>query len=48
MNNLKIKTVIDDHGSVPAYSRDDDAAVDLRASESCYSKPVPFDLSIQA
>lgn len=38
MNNLTIKTVIDDHGSVPAYSRDDDAAVDLRASESCYIK----------
>lgn len=36
MNNLTIKTVIDDHGSVPAYSRDGDAAVDLRASESCY------------
>ena len=38
MNNLTIKTVIDDHGSVPAYSRDGDAAVDLRASESCYIK----------
>lgn len=38
MNNLTIKTVIDDHGSVPAYSREDDAAVDLRASESCYIK----------
>lgn len=38
MNNLTIETVIDDHGSVPAYSRDDDAAVDLRASESCYIK----------
>lgn len=38
MNNLTIKTVIDDHGSVPAYSRADDAAVDLRASESCYIK----------
>lgn len=38
MNNLTIKAVIDDHGSVPAYSRADDAAVDLRASESCYIK----------
>ena len=38
MNNLTIKTVIDDHGAVPAYSRDGDAAVDLRASESCYIK----------
>ena len=38
MNNLTIKTVIDDHGAVPAYSREDDAAVDLRASESCYIK----------
>lgn len=38
MNNLTIKTVIDDRGSVPAYSRDDDAALDLRASESCYIK----------
>lgn len=38
MNNLTIKAVIDDHGSVPAYSREDDAAVDLRASESCYIK----------
>lgn len=38
MNHVEIKTVIDDHGNVPAYSRDDDAAVDLRASESCYIK----------
>lgn len=38
MNHVEIKTVIDDHGSVPAYSRDGDAAVDLRASESCYIK----------
>lgn len=38
MNNLTIKTVIDDHGSVPDYSRNGDAAVDLRASESCYIK----------
>lgn len=38
MNNLTIKTVIDDHGSAPAYSRDGDAAVDLRASENCYIK----------
>lgn len=38
MNNLTIKAVIDDHCSVPAYSRADDAAVDLRASESCYIK----------
>lgn len=38
MNHVEIKTVIDDHGSVPAYSRADDAAVDLRASESCYIK----------
>lgn len=38
MNNLTIKAVIDDHGSVPAYSRDGDAAVDLRVSESCYIK----------
>ena len=35
MNHVEIKTVIDDHGAVPAYSRDDDAALDLRASESC-------------
>lgn len=38
MNQVEIKAVIDDHGSVPAYSRDGDAAVDLRASESCYIK----------
>lgn len=38
MNHVEIKTVIDDHGRVPAYSRADDAAVDLRASESCYIK----------
>lgn len=38
MNHVEIKTVIDGHGSVPAYSRDGDAAVDLRASESCYIK----------
>lgn len=38
MNHVEIKTVIDDHGAVPAYSRKDDAAVDLRASESCYIK----------
>lgn len=38
MNHVEIKTVIDDHGAVPAYSRADDAAVDLRASESCYIK----------
>lgn len=35
MNHVEIKTVIDDHGAVPAYSREDDAALDLRASESC-------------
>lgn len=38
MNNLTIETVIDDHGAVPAYSRDGDAAVDMRASESCFIK----------
>lgn len=38
MDFVGIKTVIDDHGSVPAYSRYGDAAVDLRASESCYIK----------
>lgn len=38
MNNLTIETVIDDHGAVPAYSRDGDAAIDLRASENCYIK----------
>lgn len=35
MQHVEIKTVIDDHGSVPAYSREDDAALDLRASEPC-------------
>lgn len=38
MNHVEIKTVIDDHGVVPAYSREDDAAVDLKANESCYIK----------
>lgn len=38
MDFVGIKTIIDDHGSVPAYSRDGDAAVDLKASESCYIK----------